>query len=96
LATFRERFSSRREVSLLFAACVFPIHVWSILRLLSEVPAWMFRTNTWELIGAVAYAHAIALLESTMVLLSLIPQQLCFPHGSLENDLWLKAPCWLL
>jgi hypothetical protein len=72
LATFRDRFASGREVSLLFAACVFPIHVWSILRLLSEVPAWMLRMTAWDLVGAIAYTQTFALIESVLILLGVV------------------------
>lgn len=56
----------------MFASCVVPVHVWSILNLLREVPAWVLRLSSWELIGVIAYTQAFALLESVMILLILI------------------------
>ena len=76
LATFRQRFPSRRDVLLLFAACVFPIHIWSIINLLYELPAWMLRSDLWDVAGMVAYTLAFALFESMCVLLVLL--LICF------------------
>ena len=72
MATFRQRFPSRRDVLLLFAACVFPIHIWSIINLLYELPAWMLRSDLWDVAGMVAYTLAFALFESICVLLVLL------------------------
>jgi hypothetical protein len=72
LAIFRNRFPSRRDIVLVFAACVFPVHVWSTLNLLREVPAWVLRLSSWELIGVIAYAQAFAFLESVIILLVLV------------------------
>jgi hypothetical protein len=68
LATFRARFPSRNEIFLAFVICVFPVYVWSIINLLMEVPAWILRLNTWDLIGVIAYTQAFALIESVLVL----------------------------
>lgn len=43
------------------------MHVWSILNLLREVPAWVLRLRIWELVGVIAYNMAFALIESLMV-----------------------------
>jgi hypothetical protein len=39
---------------------------------LREVPAWVLRLNTWDLIGVVAYTQVYALAESIVVFLVLI------------------------
>jgi len=72
LAIFRDRLPSNRDISLLFASCVFPVHVWSIFNVLREVPAWILRLSSWEFIGIIAYTLAFALLESVIILLTLI------------------------
>jgi len=51
---------------------VFPVHVWSTLNLLREVPAWVLRLSSWELIGVIAYTQTFALLESVIILLVLV------------------------
>ena len=68
----KSRFASRDQLILLFAACVFIIHVWSIISVLREVPAWVLRLNFWDLIGVIAYTQVYALAESVIVFLILI------------------------
>jgi hypothetical protein len=68
----KSRFASREQLILLFAACVFIIHVWSIISVLREVPAWVLRLNFWDLIGVIAYTQLYALAESVVVFLVLI------------------------
>jgi len=72
LAIFKNRFPSRQETILAFAACVFPIHAWAIYRTLSELPAWLQRLTLWDLIGAVAYTQVFALFESVGLLSILV------------------------
>jgi hypothetical protein len=57
---------------LLFAAVVFPIHVWCILGLLRELPAWILRLSTRELVAVIAYCLAFAFVESVVLFLLLI------------------------
>lgn len=47
---------------------ILSIHVWSILRVLEEMPAWILRLSISELLGVVAYTQVFALLESAFVL----------------------------
>lgn len=56
----------------MFAACAFPIYVWAILSVLRQVPAWMLRLSSWELVSVIAYTQAFALLESVFVLFCLL------------------------
>jgi hypothetical protein len=53
----------------MFAACAFPVHTWSIVILLRELPAWILRLNIWDLIGVMAYPQTFALIESLIILL---------------------------
>jgi hypothetical protein len=57
---------------MLFSACAFPVHIWAILNLLRELPAWLLRLSAWELIGVVAYALAFAFIESLLFFLVLV------------------------
>ena len=68
----KSRFASSEQLVLLFAACVFIVHVWSIISVLREVPAWILRLNYWDLIGVIAYTQVYALAESVVVFLILI------------------------
>ena len=73
------------EIVLVFAACVFPIHAWAILNVLREVPAWVLRLTTWELIGVIAYTQAYALVESLVVLIILVFLGLLLPLRLYRN-----------
>ncbi len=66
------RFPSFREILDVFMVCVFTIFMWSIINILREMPAWILRLKTWDLIGVIAYTQAFALVESLIVLLIMI------------------------
>lgn len=75
---------------LVFSACLFPVYVWSFYNLFNQLPILLPRLNLLELLGAIAYVLAFALVESAlfflvlMVLLSLftfiLPQKLFGAH----------------
>lgn len=87
LATFRRRLPLRRDVLLLFAACVFPVHVWAIIGLLKELPAWILRLSTGEMVGVISYTLAFALFESVLFLLPLLLLILVLPRRWFGDDL---------
>lgn len=68
----KKRFPPRREILLVFAACLFPIHIWAIVLFLVEVPALIHRASTAELLGVFAYVLVVALVESIVLLCSLV------------------------
>ena len=72
MAIFRQRLPSRQEITLAFAACVFPVHVWTIVNMLREVPAWVLRLSAWQLVGVISYALMVALLESLLLLVGVV------------------------
>jgi hypothetical protein len=74
-----------RDTALVLAACAFPIHTWAIVRLLYEVPSWLIRLSVWELVGAVAYTLAFALLETALVFLIFIFLALILPAKLLRD-----------
>jgi len=75
----------------MFAACAFPVHTWSILILMWELPAWIIRLDLWELLGVIAYTQAFALVESLIILLgmllltALLPRK-WFRNGALDRN----------
>jgi hypothetical protein len=81
LVTSKLRLPSRNDLFLAYAACALPIFIWSIYHVLRELPAWILRLNTWDLIGAVAYTQAFALVESTIVFVILIVLAVILPAG---------------
>lgn len=72
MAIFKNRVSSRQELAYIFAVCIFPVHVWLIINVLREVPAWILRLTTWDLVGVVAYSLVFALVESILVFLVIL------------------------
>jgi hypothetical protein len=85
LTIFRKRFPSKRDIALVFVSCVFVVHSWSILALLIEMPALLLRLSVWELIGVIAYAQVLALLESMVVLLVLVLTAAILPSRFLKD-----------
>lgn len=103
MGTFKKRLPSKRDAFLLFAACVFPVHVWSILNVLREVPAWVLRLSVWELAGVIAYTQVLALVESLTVSLALLVLSVVLPAGLFRNRLVaqgsmlvLVTSCWAI
>lgn len=81
----KNRFAPREQIILLFAACVFIIHVWSIVNVLREVPAWVLRLNYWDLFGVIAYTQVYALIESVIVIVVLIVIAALLPAKLFRN-----------
>lgn len=73
------KFPSKKEVLLLFSACVIPIHIWSIINILREIPTYLLSMTTGEIIGMIAYAQVFALFESIVVTLFLIILNIVLP-----------------
>jgi hypothetical protein len=63
---------TRQEIWLVFAVAAFPIHFWAWLNFLREVPAYILHVKIWDILGILAYVQAYALLESLLVLATLI------------------------
>lgn len=85
MAIFRNRLAPTQDLVLAFAACAFPVFVWSILNVLREVPAWVLRLNVWDLIGMLAYTQAFALVESIMIFLAFTVLSIVLPTRILRD-----------
>jgi len=90
----KEPVVTRRAVWLLFAACVFPTHVWAIIDVLREVPAWILRMSISELIGSTAYVlgiyalpDAVLLFVGVMVLAFILPARFLRRHLAVRGGL---------
>jgi hypothetical protein len=68
----KQRLVSRDQVMITFAVIVFVVHIWSIYNLLVEVPAWLLRLSSWELVGVISYTLVFALIESLIILIILV------------------------
>jgi hypothetical protein len=85
LVTSKPRLPSRNDLFLGYAACAFPIFIWSIYHVLEQLPSWLLRLNTWDLIGAVAYTQAFALVESMITCFLLVIPTMILPGRFFRN-----------
>ena len=83
MAIFKQRFASQ-EITQIFVYCAFPIHVWTIINMLRDVPSWAIYMRSGELISAVAYTLSFALFETLTVFLLVILIGLIVPKH------WIK------
>ena len=76
---------------LVFAACVFPVHLWTVINMLREVPAWVLRLSSWQLVGVVSYALMVALVESLLLLAGLVIVGIALPRAVLDDSFVAQA-----
>ena len=72
MGALQQRLVTREGAVTTFAMIVFVIHIWSIYNLLVEVPAWILRLSTWELVGVVSYTLVFAMVESLIILFAFV------------------------
>ena len=103
LATYSRRLPSAQELQLVFAAIALPVFAWSILNVLREMPSWVLRLKTWDLVGVIAYTQAFALIETlvvwvTMILIAaVLPAKLFRDHFvAVGSALVLVAAAWAI
>ncbi|MEZ4646483.1 MAG: hypothetical protein R3E31_27805 [Chloroflexota bacterium] len=63
---------SRQALLNVFVACAFPIHVWLIINVMREVPAWILRLSIWDLVGVISYSLMFALLETSVIFAGIV------------------------
>ena len=68
---YKRRGISREDLLLVFSACLFPVYVWSFYNLFNQMPTLISRLDLIELVGAIAYVLAFALVESALFFLVL-------------------------
>lgn len=59
---------NRATLWIVFAAAVFPTHLWALIDFLREYPAWIKRMSTGELLGAFSYMMAVFTLPDAIFL----------------------------
>lgn len=64
------KFYTRQDLRLLFLVCAFPLHVWTIVFGLLDIPWLTERTNLWDALGVIAYGLIFAFLESLTIWLA--------------------------
>lgn len=64
MSTLRSRLPSWQDLWLSFSATAFLIHFWALLNYLREVPGYMNRLTSGEMMAVLAYVLAFSLLET--------------------------------
>ncbi|RMH02228.1 MAG: hypothetical protein D6706_00455 [Chloroflexi bacterium] len=85
MAIFKRRLPSRQDLLYVFAACAFPVHVWLIINVMREVPAWILRLSMWDLLGVVAYSLLFALLETAVVTVFFVVLGMMLPQRWIQG-----------
>jgi hypothetical protein len=89
---------------IVFAAAVFPTHLWALIDFLREYPAWIKRMNTTELLGSFSYVMGVFALPDAIVLfVGIVVLALILPYrffrekfASLGSALALITAVWLM
>jgi len=63
-----KRGMNKATLWIVFAAAVFPTHLWAIIDFLREYPAWIKRMDISELLGSFSYVMGIFALPDAIVL----------------------------
>ena len=64
-----------------FAAAVFPTHLWSLIDFLREYPAWIKRMDMSQLLGSFSYVMGVyALLDAVVLFLGVLVLGLIIPY----------------
>ena len=96
MATSNRRLPSREEAVLLFAACVFPVYSWAILRYLRMVPSWNNYLGLWDIASVLAYLFVFALAESLFVFAILALLRVLLPIPIVAEKFVSKASIFVL
>lgn len=82
----RKRLPSKREILLVFAATVFPVYSWAMLRLFYILPSWLKFLSPGEIITTSMYIFPGALLESAIILAGLLFIAFILPPKYFRNQ----------
>jgi hypothetical protein len=77
---------TKQDLIMVFAICSFPVHVWTIVNVLYDVPAWMKYMDLWDLAGAISYDLAFVLLETIALFLPLALAGWVLPKSVLRGN----------
>lgn len=91
MAISRRKLPSRRESTLLLAACVLPVYGWSIFIYFWEVPGWEKYLSAWDIANILAYVLALALLESLLLFSVLVLLRVILPTRLVRDRFVAKA-----
>lgn len=78
MAIFKDRFT-REDLVVLLVYTAFPIHVWTIVNMLKDVPSWALYMRYGELLSTVSYTLVFALFETIIILFPIVLVGLIVP-----------------
>ena len=94
---------NRATLWIVFAAAVFPTHLWALIDFLREYPAWIKRMDISELLGAFSYVMGFALLDAILLFLGVLVLALILPYrffrekfAALGSALALITAVWFI
>ncbi len=86
-----KRFPKKQEIYYLLMATVFPIHVWSLINVTREVPAWILRLSISDMVGVIAYAQFYALIDTLVIFIPLLLLAVLLPTTLFRNKFVAKG-----
>jgi hypothetical protein len=81
LATFNNRFPKKQEIFTVLLACIFPVHIWSLINVMREIPAWILRLSISEMVGVIAYSQLYAFLDTLLIFIPILLLSVVLPAG---------------
>jgi len=86
---------SKKELRLLFLACVFPIHLWAIIIIFRDLEYIIFKRDLWYAVGYSGYILAFALVESCLFFIFLFLLGYLYPKKFKRNGKAFTITCAL-
>jgi hypothetical protein len=99
-----KRGMNKATLWIVFAAAVFPTHLWALVDFLREYPAWIKRMDISQLFGSFSYVMGIyALLDGIVLFVGIVLLALILPYrffrvkfAALGSALALITAVWLM
>jgi hypothetical protein len=66
------RLPPKKEVWIVLLSIIFPVHFWAMIVFLRELPSYLFRMKIWDILGVLAYTQLIALVDSLLLLMTML------------------------
>jgi hypothetical protein len=85
IGLFLKRFPSKAEILSVLVACALPVFAWAIVSYLYALPGFLVRLSLWDTIGTASYPLAFALIESLVLLTTLVLLAAILPRRFLKD-----------
>ena len=81
MAIFNRKLASKEDLFYAYVACSFPIFLWAFYKIFLDVPAWILRMSVLDILSVLAYALALAVIESLVIWGLFVLLSLVLPHS---------------